>query len=114
MWTGDGNDITFRFESQRNVEGPFTIDINTGLLEISSPLDFEDQSMYSLTVLAVDTSVGGIQRTGTTTIIINVTDVNDNGPRFTRNPYPEESVPENIGEGVPIVQVNERPVVLVH
>ncbi|PIK33992.1 putative cadherin-23, partial [Apostichopus japonicus] len=99
-------DITFRFESNRNVEGPFTLDLTTGLLEISTPLDRELQSMYTLRVVAMDSLMGGVQRNSTVTINIDVTDVNDNGPQFTQNPYPGQSVPEDIEAGVPIIQVS--------
>ncbi|PIK40876.1 putative cadherin-23 [Apostichopus japonicus] len=99
-------DITFRFESNRNVEGPFTLDLITGLLEISTPLDRELQSTYTLRVVAMDSLIGGVQRNSTVTINIDVTDVNDNGPQFTQNPYPGQSVPEDIEAGVPIIQVS--------
>lgn len=61
--------------------------------------------MYTLRVVAMDSLMGGVQRNSTVTINIDVTDVNDNGPQFTQNPYPGQSVPEDIEAGVPIIQV---------
>lgn len=62
--------------------------------------DREDQSSYSVTIAATDN--GG--RMGYTTVIINITDVNDNDPEFLHTGY-KVSVPMNAGKGRPLVQV---------
>ena len=52
---------------------------------VLQPLDREQQSSYTFVVIAVD---GGTpQRTGTLTVHLEVTDVNDKTPQFTQNIY---------------------------
>uniref|UniRef100_A0A8C6T071 Cadherin domain-containing protein n=1 Tax=Neogobius melanostomus TaxID=47308 RepID=A0A8C6T071_9GOBI len=66
-------------------------------------LDREKQSMIRLTLTAID---GGTPaRSGTTAIIINVLDVNDNAPVFSQRLY-KTSVVENVKIGTSIITVN--------
>ncbi|XP_056011143.1 protocadherin Fat 1-like isoform X5 [Ostrea edulis] len=78
----------------------FTIDADTGEIFAERLFDREDQSSYSVTIAATDN--GG--RMGYTTVIINITDVNDNDPEFLHTGY-KVSVPMNAGKGRPLVQV---------
>lgn len=68
------------------IEPPFS-----GLVKTNIVLDREIRDMYRLTVIATDEGVP--QLTGTSTIRINIVDVNDNQPTF-----PPHSV-VSIGEG---------------
>ena len=64
----------------------------TGLVRASISLDRELESRHN--VLLVATDKGDSTRSGTTTLVVDVLDVNDEVPRFTLDMYPF-SVPEN-------------------
>ncbi|XP_053106749.1 protocadherin beta-16-like isoform X7 [Hemicordylus capensis] len=71
-------------------------------LVLEKPLDREKDPQLFLILSAVD---GGIpKRTGTTQIIINVLDVNDNVPRFGQSLY-KIKLPENIPLGSLVTKV---------
>uniref|UniRef100_A0A8C2ZEA1 Cadherin domain-containing protein n=1 Tax=Cyclopterus lumpus TaxID=8103 RepID=A0A8C2ZEA1_CYCLU len=59
----------------------FTINPKTGQVSVAAELDRETTPVYNLTVLAVDT--GTPPATGSTTLIVNLEDINDNGPTLT-------------------------------
>ncbi|KAM3964103.1 cadherin-related tumor suppressor fat [Aphomia sociella] len=63
-----------------NINQDFKIDPQTGEIEIARQLDRETVSAYSLIVGAIDT--GTPPQTGTVTVKVTVTDINDNGPIF--------------------------------
>ena len=63
----------------------------SGRIRSLTPLDYEKVNSYTITVVATD---GGGLKTSTN-VSISVTDVNDNAPRFDRNPY-TGSVSENL------------------
>ncbi|XP_031549953.1 protocadherin Fat 4-like isoform X4 [Actinia tenebrosa] len=61
-----------------NDQGSFSMDNKTGQISLSGSLDREKTAQYTLTIQAYD---GGTPpMTNTTTVIINVLDVNDNSP----------------------------------
>lgn len=62
-------------EFDKNV---FTIDSQTGQVSVSAELDRETTPVYNLTILAVDTGIP--PATGSATLIVNLEDINDNGP----------------------------------
>ena len=71
---------------------PFSVDPSTGMLSVSSILDRETQDVYSFDIEGYD---GGVHpRTGTTTVIVNILDVNDNQPYFIAKSY-DFTIPEN-------------------
>ncbi|XP_071105206.1 cadherin-23-like [Haliotis cracherodii] len=74
----------------------FQIDGSSGNISTAAPLDREFKAEYNLTVMAMDR--GTPPRSSSATVIINVTDVNDDVPKF-RQPTVSESVPEtnNVG-----------------
>ncbi|CAG5988722.1 unnamed protein product [Menidia menidia] len=59
----------------------FTINPKTGQVSVAAELDRENTPVYNLTVLAVDT--GSPPATGSATVIVNLEDINDNGPTLT-------------------------------
>nr|CAD7263879.1 unnamed protein product [Timema shepardi] len=61
-----------------NTGHAFKVDPQTGDVETTSHLDRETITGYVLTIGAID--VGAPPQTGTTTVRISVTDINDNGP----------------------------------
>ncbi|KTG47058.1 hypothetical protein cypCar_00009390 [Cyprinus carpio] len=111
---GTNADIYYNIRSG-NQQGHFTININTGdemhyrrflcapyrngAISVSRPLDFESCKDYFLTVEAID---GGTPPLSAVTMVnINLTDVNDNAPVFSRDAY-SVSISEdaNIGDTV--------------
>ena len=64
-----------------NVGRAFNIDGATGKIYVASELDFEQRSMYELTIVASD--YGSPRLSSTMTCTIGIQDVNDNAPSFT-------------------------------
>ena len=73
--------IRYRLDGDIGLE----IDSVTGVVVTSRPLDREATPQTSVRVLAVDQ--GNPPLTGTTTLFLNVQDVNDNAPRFNVSQY---------------------------
>ncbi|XP_013177912.1 PREDICTED: cadherin-related tumor suppressor [Papilio xuthus] len=63
-----------------NTNQDFRIDPQSGEIEVSRQLDRETIPTYSLIVGAIDTGIP--PQTGTTTVKVTITDINDNGPLF--------------------------------
>lgn len=63
----------------------FTIDSKTGLISAQFRLDREETSLIKLEVLAVDG--GSPSRTGTASVVIKITDINDNKPEFQNESF---------------------------
>ncbi|XP_045494732.1 cadherin-related tumor suppressor [Colias croceus] len=70
----------------------FKIDPQSGVIEVGRHLDRETLSSYSLIVGAIDTGIP--PQTGTATVKITLTDINDNGPIFDTENF-DGSVYEN-------------------
>ena len=81
--------ITYSLQDQQTY---FDIIGNTGDIMVSAPLDYETVPSLTITVIARDQGPG--QLSSSTTVIINVIDVNDNNPVFIGLPY-MGTVPEN-------------------
>ncbi|XP_029917164.1 protocadherin alpha-7-like isoform X9 [Myripristis murdjan] len=73
------------------------------ILHLQSPLDRETSSNHKLLLTAIDG--GKPPKTGTVEIFINVLDVNDNMPVFTKDMY-SAVLNENSPIGTTVVQVN--------
>ncbi|KAK5924599.1 hypothetical protein CgunFtcFv8_017200 [Champsocephalus gunnari] len=86
--------ITYRIVSG-NKDGRFLLDTRTGLLTLNAPLDFEVTREY---YLSVEGRRGKSSLSDITTVIINVTDLNDNAPVFQRGDNSAE-VPEDLNPG---------------
>ncbi|KOC69013.1 Protein dachsous [Habropoda laboriosa] len=91
--------LTYRFGNVTS-PGPFSIDRYGGKVVLRRRLDAETRSEYSLQVIASD----GIHE-ATTDLIVRVTDLNDNGPRFQQSAY-IATLPEGRGELQEILTVN--------
>ncbi|CAB1354308.1 unnamed protein product, partial [Coregonus sp. 'balchen'] len=86
-------------------ESFFTVDRQTGLIRTAvADLDREKQDRYELVVKATDMAgqMGGLS--GSTTVTIVITDVNDNPPRFPQKMY-QFSVSEGAAVGTPVGRV---------
>lgn len=98
---GSGPDpIVYRIASG-NDDGRFLLDRNTGLLTLVSPLDYEVCREY---YLSVEGSRGKSTLSDITTIIIKVTDVNDNVPVFGKGDYSAE-ISEDLTPGSLVMKV---------
>ncbi|KAM9769368.1 protocadherin-23 [Menidia menidia] len=86
-----------------NVRGFFALEEKTGLLFLSSPLDYETQRVHHLTVRAVDHGLPSLS--STQTLSVEVGDVNDQAPVFSQTFY-NCSVAENRPPGEPVLQVS--------
>ena len=75
-----------------NLNNAFQVDSLSGFITTVTSLDYESISHYSLTVVARD-GVPNPLRSGTATILITVTDENDNAPAFSRSEF-TATVPE--------------------
>uniref|UniRef100_A0A8C6KZE6 Cadherin-22 n=1 Tax=Nothobranchius furzeri TaxID=105023 RepID=A0A8C6KZE6_NOTFU len=83
----------------------FTVDKHTGIIMTAvADLDRETQDRYELVVKATDMAgqMGGLS--GSTTVTIVITDVNDNPPRFTQK-MNQFSVSEGAAVGTPVGRV---------
>ncbi|XP_026121465.1 cadherin-22 [Carassius auratus] len=86
-------------------ERVFTVDRQTGVIRTAvADLDRETQDRYELVVKATDMAgqMGGLS--GSTTVTIVITDVNDNPPRFPQKMY-QFSVSEDAAVGTSIGRV---------
>lgn len=86
-----GKNKEFHFEIAENYEFKdyfyfenSTIDPNTGNLRLNKSLDRDKRASYVIPVFAVNPGeIGGKSQTGTATIRLHITDVNDEKPTFT-------------------------------
>ncbi|XP_022254786.1 cadherin-related tumor suppressor-like [Limulus polyphemus] len=80
----------------------FAINSTTGQISLMRMLDREQQSQYTLSVLAMDS--GSPRQTGTGTVTVVVSDENDNKPIFERSHY-IATVMENSPPGSEVITV---------
>uniref|UniRef100_A0A3B5A195 Cadherin-6-like n=1 Tax=Stegastes partitus TaxID=144197 RepID=A0A3B5A195_9TELE len=92
----------------------FSVDPNTGVIRTAlgpGDMDREQREHYQVVIEAKDMAGqrGGL--TGTTTVNITLTDVNDNPPRFTQSIY-QFRVPESSKSGSPVgrIQATDRDI----
>ncbi|KAK2818195.1 hypothetical protein Q7C36_022128 [Tachysurus vachellii] len=83
--------------------GMFSINPETGLIIVAAALDRETQDKYNLVVVAQDQ--GRPPLSATASVVVTVTDVNDNPPKFSTQRY-EASVLENATVGANVIVVN--------
>ncbi|XP_066506574.1 protocadherin alpha-2-like [Hoplias malabaricus] len=86
-----------------SVEGGEQLQKLSPQLVLQKALDREKQAVVKLVLTAVDG--GRPVRSGTLDITVNVIDVNDNTPTFSRELY-KASVPESAGPGTPVLKLN--------
>nr|XP_033804886.1 protocadherin Fat 3 isoform X2 [Geotrypetes seraphini] len=79
----------------------FNIDFDTGVLSVVSPLDYEINSVFKLTVRASDALTGARAEVA---VDLNINDVNDNPPIFDHSAY-SATLSEASLIGTPVLQV---------
>uniref|UniRef100_A0A3P8YCB2 FAT atypical cadherin 3a n=1 Tax=Esox lucius TaxID=8010 RepID=A0A3P8YCB2_ESOLU len=100
---GTNAEITYSIRSG-NEHGKFHIHPLSGAITVSKPLDFETCKDYFLTVEARDGGTPPLS--AVTTVNINLTDVNDNAPVFSRDIY-TAVISEDATIGESIVKVGQ-------
>ncbi|XP_022625481.1 protocadherin beta-16-like [Seriola dumerili] len=103
---GVNGDVTYEFDhisdESNNV---FSLDQTTGEVKVSGSIDYEELSTYEMQITAKD----GLGLVSSCTLIIDVTDVNDNAPitfiKSLTNPIPEDTP---LGTEVGIINVQDR------
>ncbi len=102
------SEILYHFEDNKALDaydpsGTFFLNDTTGVVTLEVEIDREDVAFYNLTVVAVD--MGSVRLTGTTQLLVNVLDINEFAPEFTRESFFGE-VFENEPSDTSILQVN--------
>ncbi|KAI8521682.1 Cadherin-23 [Branchiostoma belcheri] len=83
-----------------NDDGDFAIGASTGHVIVAKSLDYETRPAYTLTVTAYDQD----GRNGSTTLLVEILDVNDNPPVFLQDIY-KVKVMEDVPPGALVGQV---------
>ncbi|XP_046581120.1 protocadherin Fat 4-like isoform X3 [Haliotis rubra] len=86
----------------------FTIDQNSGVVRTTGGLDRESQDVYVALVKAIDK--GQPRQTGTATIVIHVTDINDNYPVFSATTYRGSVMEQQVNPSVLTVSATDRDI----
>ena len=76
--------------------------ITSGILTLSTPVDYEITKRFSFTVSASDSGTPPLK--SFCTVKIDVIDVNDNAPKFGKSIY-EAVVRENSAPGTKVIKV---------
>ena len=100
---GSDGEIRYSITSGNN-DLKFFINSVTGEMTTLAALDRESQDIYHLVVQAQDMAASGQKKTGTTTVHLSLSDVNDNAPSFPKNYY-SELVDENVTTGGEVLTV---------
>lgn len=85
-----------------NTDSRFTLEPGSGKLRVAGELDRETTDFYNLTVRVTDG--GAPARSDTAFVEIQITDINDNPPRFNTS-REQVSVRENSHVGTPVLRV---------
>ncbi|XP_042181726.1 protocadherin gamma-A11-like isoform X15 [Oncorhynchus tshawytscha] len=103
---GLNGEVTYEFDdvSDEN-SNVFSLDHETGRITVVGPIDYEKESSYEMQISAKD----GLGLASYSTLIIEVTDVNDNAPVIYLQSL-TNSIPENVSPGteVGIINVQDR------
>ncbi|KAI5089853.1 protocadherin Fat 3-like [Silurus meridionalis] len=89
--------------SLEGTAGMFAVNPETGFIIITAELDRETKHEYNLTMVAQDQ--GRPSLSATASVVVTLTDVNDNPPIFSKQRY-EASVLENATVGTDLIVVN--------
>nr|QXG07830.1 dachsous-like protein [Tritia obsoleta] len=86
--SGSNGSLTYRLQPDQDYDHLFQIDRVTGEVFLRGSLDYEQRQAYELVVVAEDQGTGsGGHLSASMTLTVNVKDVNDNRPVFSRQVY---------------------------
>ncbi|KAM9795003.1 protocadherin Fat 2 [Neosynchiropus ocellatus] len=97
----EGYRLVYNLEDE-NATKHFHMDFKTGVLTVTNPLDYESQTMHVLTVRASDSVTGAFSEAS---IEVEVDDVNDNAPVFSKPNYSAD-IAEGLPIGTSVIQVS--------
>nr|QAT77747.1 E-cadherin [Halisarca dujardinii] len=72
--------VTYSFGESYTFGGTFALNFDSGELTVDGETDYEAIQRYEIPVIAVDSGVP--QQTGSATVFLSLTNINDNAPRF--------------------------------
>ena len=100
----DVQNITYRIANETEDDMLFTVDAVTGEIFSAESFDREEETQYSITVLAVD-DPGEVGLTADVIVNVTILDENDNIPQFDNETY-EVYHPENLSVGATVLTVS--------
>ncbi|XP_056625254.1 protocadherin gamma-B7-like isoform X13 [Triplophysa dalaica] len=103
---GQNGEVTYEFgHVMEEYKHLFSLDRSTGVISIKGPVDFEEETTFTLRIIAKD----GSGLTSYANVVINVSDTNDNAPiiiiKSLNSPVPENAIP---GTEVGVINVQDR------
>ncbi|XP_034168520.2 protocadherin gamma-A10 [Pangasianodon hypophthalmus] len=103
---GANGEVSYEFSRiAHNAAQLFTIDKFTGLIKVAGDVDYEEEKYYEIRVQAKD----GSGLASTASVIIDITDENDNAPQIiltsVNNPILENTI---VGTEVAIINVQDK------
>ncbi|KAF5893639.1 protocadherin beta-16-like, partial [Clarias magur] len=103
---GANGAVTYEFSRiSHNAAQLFTLHYLTGQINVNGEIDYEEEKYYEIGVQAKD----GSGLASTASVIIDITDVNDNAPKIIlkslNNPFPENVI---LGTEVAIINVQDK------
>lgn len=98
--TSANNQVTYELEDVPEIMQKFQIDKHTGNITTREKFDREEKDFYNIKVIAKDSSPSALLHNnlpnkGEQTFRIEIKDVNDNRPRFTKKMYVFDNIAEN-------------------
>merc|ERR1719239_588974 len=103
---GSNKDVFYHLEEDYELnDGSFSVEMTSGVIKTNRVLDREVKETHSFVVLATDRGTPAL--TGTVSVVVTVTDINDNQPYFLY-PIPSNnslSLPHSFEENVDIVSI---------
>lgn len=97
---GENGQVTYKFKT---LQSYFAINPTSGIISANHIFDRENLSDLTFQVIASDNGVNGQKFTSTATVVVRITDKNDEYPIFSRNRY-DIIVPEEQPISKPIEQ----------
>ncbi|XP_052263090.1 protocadherin Fat 4-like isoform X32 [Dreissena polymorpha] len=98
-----GNNATLSYYLEENNDTRFAVENTSGMLFLNGTFDYEQQTAYNLTVVVQDN--GNPRFNNSMTIVLLISDVNDNNPIFTYQSA-NCSLMENVTIGTKVISVN--------
>ena len=81
MDTDFGENARISYKIERSAYNRFRMGADDGLLQVTKALDYDEQNVYSLQIVAVDNGLPAL--TGSAVIVVNIEDRNNLMPRFS-------------------------------